>query len=712
MERTNYLSIEKENGIATLWLDKKDDKQNIISPDLIGLFDEVFAELEADASVKAVVIISRKKDFIAGADIKAFKAEKPGDFQPISRKGHEIMNRLEHATKPVVAAISGTCYGLGVEMALACHARIVTDDRSTKLALPEVKLGLLPGGGGTQRLPRLIGIQKALDMMLTGKNIYPYQALKMGLADAVVNKNKLHQAACKLALQLTQAPLHRKDKRTFTEKLLEKNILGQRLIFSQARKTVQRLTQGNYPAPFEIINCVETGISKGLQAGYATEVERFEKLILSPESKQLINIFFIMSDKKKNPMAELVKPVNTIAMLGAGFMGAGITEVSITNNINVILKDIKNETISSAQKTIWDAFYRKVKRKAMQKVEAMQLMNRIHPQLDYHNFTHADIIIEAVFEDLGIKQKVLAECEANARPDTIFASNTSALPISAIAQHAKRPELVIGMHYFSPVPKMPLLEIVKTPQTADWVVATCLQTGIEQGKTCIVVKDGPGFYTTRILAPYLNEALLLLEEGAEIDLLDREMKQFGYPVGPVALMDEVGIDVGAHIMSGDLMKSFISLRPDLKVSEALLHMHKAGYSGRKNKKGFYLYDPKTGKKIRGKVNTAVYDYFGGVQSRHPFKSADVQQRMAMSMVNEAALCLQEGIIENPTDGDVGAVFGLGFPPFRGGPFRFIDSFGADNVVKVLQQLQNQHGNRFAPASILVQYAQQGKKFYP
>lgn len=712
MERSNYLSIEKDNGIATLWLDKKDDKQNIISPDLIGLFDEVFAELEADASVKAVVIISRKKDFIAGADIKAFKAEKHGDFQPISRKGHEIMSRIEHATKPVVAAISGTCYGLGVEMALACHARIVTDDRSTKLALPEVKLGLLPGGGGTQRLPRLIGIQKALDMMLTGKNIYPYQALKMGLADAVVNKNKLHRAACKMALQLTQAPMQRKDKRTFTEKLLEKNPLGQRLIFSQARKTVQRLTQGNYPAPFEIINCVETGMSKGLQAGYSAEVERFEKLILSPESKQLINIFFIMSDKKKNPMAELVKPVNTLAMLGAGFMGAGIAEVSITNNINVILKDIKNETISAAQKTIWDAFYRKIKRKAMQKVEAMQLMNRIHPQLDYHNFNHADVIIEAVFEDLNIKQKVLAECEANARPDTIFASNTSALPISAIAQHAKRPELVIGMHYFSPVPKMPLLEIVKTPQTADWVVATCLQLGIEQGKTCIVVKDGPGFYTTRILAPYLNEALLLMEEGAEMDTLDREMKQFGYPVGPVALMDEVGIDVGAHIMSGDLMKAFISQRPGLKVSEALLHMHKAGYSGRKNKKGFYLYDPKTGKKIRGKVNTAVYDYFGGVQSRRPFKSADIQQRMAMSMVNEAALCLQEGIIENPTDGDVGAVFGLGFPPFRGGPFRFIDSFGADNVVKVLQQLQNQHGSRFAPAPILMEYAQQGKKFYP
>ncbi|HRI28945.1 MAG TPA: 3-hydroxyacyl-CoA dehydrogenase NAD-binding domain-containing protein, partial [Chitinophagales bacterium] len=434
--------------------------------------------------------------------------------------------------------------------------------------------------------------------------------------------------------------------------------------------------------------------------------------ILSPESKQLINIFFLMSEKKKNPMTDLVRPVNTIAMLGAGFMGAGIAEVSITNNMNVLLKDIKPETLAAAQKSIWETFSKRVKRRAMSKVEAIQTLNKITPQLDYTNFTRADVIIEAVFEDLNLKQRILADCEANARPDTIFASNTSALPISEIAKNAKRPELVIGMHYFSPVPKMPLLEIVKTPQTADWVVATCLQVGINQGKTCIVVKDGPGFYTTRILAPFLNEALLLLEEGATIDQLDSQMKQFGYPVGPVALMDEVGIDVGAHIMSGDLMKAFISQRKGLKISEALLFMHKDGYHGRKNRKGFYLYDPKTGRKVKGKINTAVYDYFGGTQTRRPFKPADIQQRMAMAMVNEAALCLQEGIVESPLDGDVGAVFGLGFPPFRGGPFRFTDSFGVDNVVKVMQKLQAEHGDRFTPAPILLEYAAQGEKFYP
>lgn len=709
MNRSDYIHIEKKDGVATLWIDKKGEKQNVISPDLINLFDEVFAELNKDREVKAVVVASKKNDFIAGADINAFSAEKPGDFQPISRKGHRILQQIENSPKPIVAAIHGTCYGLGVELSLACTARICTDDKRTKFALPEVKLGLLPGAGGTQRLPKLIGIQKALDMMLTGKNIYPRPARKMGLVDAVVNHNKLHQAACQLAKKIAYEPMIRKDKRDIQTKLLEGNPIGRKIIFDQARKMVTKQTQGNYPAPYEIIKCVETGINEGSAAGYEAEVMGFEKLILSPESKQLINIFFAMTDKKKNPMANQVKTVDKIAMLGAGFMGAGITEVSITNDIDVILKDIKNETLASAQKLIWKTFSKRIRRKAMRKPEAEQLMGRISPQLHYKGFEHADVVIEAVFEDLGLKQRVLAEVEGVTNNNCIFASNTSALPISAIAEKASRPELVIGMHYFSPVPKMPLLEIIKTEKTADWVIATCFELGIRQGKTCIVVKDGPGFYTTRILAPFLNEALLMLEEGGDIWQLDKEMKKFGYPVGPITLMDEVGIDVGAHIMSGDLLQEFVEQRNGMKVSEALLHISRAGFYGRKSGKGFFLYNEK-GKKVKGKLNPQIYDFFGG-SKRKKFSAPEIQQRLSMNMVNEAALCLQEGIIDTPLDGDIGAVFGLGFPPFRGGPFRFIDSFGADKIVNMMERLQQQHGNRFSPAGILQDYAKAGKRFY-
>ncbi len=710
MQQSDYYTIEKSNGVATIWLDQKGEKINKISPEVINLFDGLAKTLEADNEIKAAVLISRKKDFIAGADIDAFlEVKKPGDFKPITEKGHQILNSMATSSKPIVAAIHGACLGAGLEIALACHARIASDDRGTKMALPEVQLGLLPGGGGTQRLPRLVGLQNALTMMTTGKNIFARPAKKMGLVDQVVHVSKLHKAASKLALQLTKAPLKRKVKKSMMQKFLDNTSMGRNLVFKKARQMAAKATQGNYPAIPKIFDCVEIGLKQGMTAGLAAEATKFEELILSPESRQLIGIFFNMTDKKKNPMADLAKPIHRIAMLGAGFMGAGIAEVSIVKGIDVLLKDIKQETIQSAQKTIWKSLAKKLKRKSLRKTEAEQLINKVHGQLDYKNFDTVDMVVEAVFEDVGLKQKVLAECEANTHDQCIFASNTSALPISKIAAKAKRPELILGLHYFSPVPKMPLLEIVKTPQTADWVVATGLEFGIRQGKTCIVVNDAPGFYTTRILAAFLNEALLMLEEGADALVLDRALKKWGFPVGPVTLMDEVGIDVGAHIMEGDIIEQ-VQLREDVKIAEGLKHMAKAGYKGRKNGKGFFLYDAKTGKKLKGQINKDMYRFFGG-ENRKTFPLEEMQMRLGMAMVNEAVISYEDRIIENPTDGDVGAIFGLGFPPFRGGPFKYIDGLGASKVVEIMNQLKAQHGGRFKPAKMLVNMAEEGKTFY-
>ncbi|HXH18780.1 MAG TPA: 3-hydroxyacyl-CoA dehydrogenase NAD-binding domain-containing protein [Chitinophagales bacterium] len=685
MNRQDYLSIEKSNGVATVWLDQKGEKINKVSPDMVGLFHSVFEELEKDNDVKAVVLISRKKDFIAGADIEMFKrVKKPGDFEPITRKGHEILNRIEKSKKPVVAAIHGNCLGAGLEIALACTARIASDDRSTALALPEVKLGLLPGGGGTQRLPRLIGIQKALDMMLTGKNIYAHPARKMGLVDKLIHRHGLHEAAKKFALELAGKPFQRKDPRKFIDKIIEGPLKF--IVFKKARQMVMRMTSGNYPAPFKIIDCVEIGMSKGINAGYDAEAKKFEELVLSSESRQLINVFFAMTEKKKNPLKEKARQIKRLGMLGAGFMGAGIAEVSVNDGIDVVLKDIRQETLSAAKKTIWKNLESRVKKKAMTKIELEETIAKISDQLDYRGFDKLDIVIEAVFEDLAIKHKVLAEVEAVTNDHCIFASNTSALPIKSIAEKAKRPELVIGMHYFSPVPKMPLLEIITYEKTADWVTATCYELGLRQGKTVIVVKDGPGFYTSRILGPFMNEALLLLEEGADILQIDREVRKFGYPVGPVTLFDEVGIDIAAHVMTGDVNKYYRETREGAKSGGAgIVKMHEAGYSGRKNKKGFYQYDPKTGKKLHGKVDPMVYSFFGG-PNRKQFEPELIQHRCAFGMINEAAYCLQEGIIATPLDGDVGAIFGLGFPPFRGGPFRYLDTIGADKAVSILEGL--------------------------
>ncbi len=726
LKREDYITIEKNaNGVCTIWMDQKNEKINKIGPDLIGLFEEVFSELDKDDSIKAFVLTSKKKDFIAGADIEAFqKVEKPGDWKPIAQKGHAILNQIEKSKKPIVAAIHGNALGAGLEIALACHARIASNDKSTKVALPEVKLGLLPGGGGTQRLPRLVGLQAALDMMLTGKNVFPYPALKMGLVDKVVHVSSLQNAAQKLALELVGKPIKRERNELNLDTVkagfpaIQKSLMGlvmeaplvNKIVFTEAKKMVDKQAHGNYPAPYKIMECVEIGWNQGIEKGYAAEVEKFEELILSPVSRQLINIFFAMTDKKKNPYGEdKVKHVHRLGMIGAGFMGAGIAEVSMDDDMHVLLKDINQDMINSAYKTIYGDYAKKVSKKAMTKIELEEKMALLSGSLNYSDLDNQEIIIEAVFEDLKLKQNILKDVEANAKANTIFATNTSALPIKAIAANAKNPELVIGMHYFSPVPKMPLLEIIKTDKTADWVIATCFDVGVRQGKTVIVVNDGPGFYTTRILAPLMNEAQLMLDEGGDILQIDREMNLFGYPVGPITLSDEVGIDVGAHIMSGELMQEMLKQRPDFKVSKTLLEISKAGYKGRKNKKGFYKYD-ENGKKVSGQVDPNIYSFYGG-NARKKFDANEIHMRCGMSMVNEAALCLEEGIIENPLDGDIGAIFGLGFPPFRGGPFRYVDTLGAQQVVDILNDLAAKHGARFKPAQILVDYAKSGKKFY-
>ncbi len=709
MEVAEYLQVEIENGVATIWLDQKNEKINKVSSDLVACFEEVLDPLKNNSEVKAIVMMSRKKDFIAGADIEMFKkVQKPGDFKPLSKQGHEYLNKIANFSKPIVAAIHGNCLGAGLEIAMACHVRIAANDKATKVALPEVKLGLLPGAGGTQRLPRLVGIQKALDMMMTGKNVYSSKAFKMGLIDRLAGPDVLHKAAKDFALELTKKKFKRKDKRKLMEKLLEGNPITRGIIFKKARQMVMGMTKGNYPAPLRILDCVEAGYKGGMTAGLAAEVEHFESLVLSNESRQLINIFFAMTDKKKNPYSGQEKKVNELAMVGAGFMGAGIAEVSITDGIEVILKDIKEETLASAKKTIHDNFSKRLKKKAMTQMEYEKNMSRLHSKMDYEGFDNVDIVVEAVFEEVNLKRRVLAECEAATPDHCIFATNTSALPIADVASESKRPEQVIGMHYFSPVPKMPLLEIIITDKTADWVTASCYDLGVRQGKTCIVVKDGPGFYTTRILCPMMNETNLVLEEGGDILKIDKYLKEFGYPVGPVTLMDEVGIDVAAHINKGSLM-DYIKSRPGLKVSDKMIVLADAGYYGRKNHKGFYQYDAKTGKKIK-KVDPNIYDFFGG-PNRKDFDKTELQHRIAFMMVNEAALCLQEGIISNPLDGDIGAVFGLGFPPFRGGPFRHMDTIGATETLRIMDGLAEKFGERFAAAQIIRDQEKAGKRFY-
>lgn len=713
MKQEDILKLDVQNGIATIWLDHQFEKMNVVSPDVMGVLDEVFDKLKNDDAIKGAVIISAKKDFIAGADIKSFNIKKKGDFRPIQAKGHQGLLDLEKGKKPVVAAVHGTAFGLGTELSLACHAIICSNDPSTKFALPEVKLGLLPGGGGTQRLPRRVGLQKALDMMLTGKNIFAVPAKKMGLVDEITDKNKLHSAAVQLCQKMIDGKWKRAEiKKPFMQWFLEDTSIGRNIVFSQAKKMSGKQTQGNYPAVPAIIECVEAGYKNGIAAGYEKELELFEHLMLTPESAALRSLFFGMTENKKNPYkkeGQKVKELKTLGMLGAGFMGAGITEVSVNKGIEVLLKDLKEESISVAKQQIWKSISKKIKRKAISKTDAEEIMLRINGRIDYTDFDKADIVIEAVLENMDLKKKIIKEIEANCKEDVVIASNTSSLSLTKMAEGAAKPENVIGMHYFSPVPKMPLLEIVKTDKTSDEVIAACYDFGIKQGKTVVVVNDCPGFYVNRILAPYLNECLLMTDEGVALDFVDNAMKKKGFPVGPITLLDEVGLDIAAHVAESSA-EALSNGREGFVASDATTKMFKDGRLGKKNKKGFYLYEEQKGRVKKAGIDKSAYQYFKGKGDLN-MPLEEVQDRGLLLMINEAAMCLEEGIIANPTDGDLAAVFGIGFLPFTGGPFRYVDQVGVDKIVARMKELEQKYGPKFSARPLLVEMAASGKKFH-
>ncbi len=702
----SYLEISEIDSVAILTLDKPGEKVNTLDESMMEEFSNFLDKLDKDSNLIGAVLISGKENnFIAGADIEMFKArETATDLEQLSNDGHNILNKIENCSKPFVVAIHGSCMGGGLELSLACDYRIATNHPKTMMALPEVKLGVIPGTGGTQRLPRLIGIQKALGYMLTGGNIFARKAKSIGLVDELTHNDALKEVAVKAVHKISESGnFKRKDRRSSIEKLLEGNPIGRNIIFNQAKKKALAQTKGNYPAPVLIIDSVKYGYKNGLTKGLENEAMLFGQAGATAESRALVNLFFGMTDAKRNPLADNVKPVNTIGVLGAGLMGSGIADVSINKgSYSVLLKDQTLEAAAKGEKVIWDGLNQKVKKRIITPFDRDQLSSKVTGTDSYDSFKKADLVIEAVFEDLDLKRKIVAQVENATGDQCIFATNTSSLPISEIAKGAKRPENIIGMHYFSPVQKMPLLEIITTPQTADWVTATAYEVGVKQGKTVIVVNDGPGFYTTRILAPYMNEALLLLEEGASIEFLDKIMKQFGYPVGPMALLDEVGMDVGAHV--GETMAPIFNSRGG-KSSTKAHELFKAGYLGRKNKKGMYSYSGK--KKI---VNSDVYSFFGGASRKNP-DTETTQLRMALMMINEAAYCLEENILKSPTDGDLGAILGLGFPPFTGGPFRYLDQVGIQKTVDQLNDFSVEFGPRFKPSGILNKYAKEGKKFY-
>jgi len=711
------LQVElRADGVAIVRFDVAGEPLNTLKASFAEEFSTLLSGLEHEPALKAVVFTSGKQDsFVAGADIHMLRAVTHAEqASELSRAGQRALNRLAEFRVPVVAAIHGACLGGGLELALACSARVASSDPKTKLGLPEVQLGLLPALGGTQRLPPLVGIESALDLLLTGKQVDGKRALRMGLIDELVPSAILLDAAVRLSLARALRPKARKsrlrrlfDGHELKQFALAENPLGRKLLFERAKKELERKTHGNYPAPARILEVVKLGLAEGQPLGLEAEASAFGELTVSEVARALMHVFFASNELKKDGghdvSATPSPPIRRVATLGAGLMGAGIAYLTAAvADVEVRLKDRDEAALGKGLKHVREILDERVKTRRLSATERDLKMARVTATTDYDGFDAIDLVIEAVFEDLNLKRTVLAEVEQRAAKTAIFASNTSSLPISQIAAGARRPEQVIGMHYFSPAHKMPLLEVVVTDATLDRVVQSCVEFGKRQGKTVIVVRDGAGFYTSRILGPYLNEASFLIAEGVPIERIDAALVAWGFPLGPVALLDEVGIDVCAKV--GQILhESFGARMARPPGIEALL---KDERFGKKNQRGFYAY---TGDKKRA-VDGSVYSLLG-VAPERTLPEGDIAQRCTLQMINEAAHCFGAGILRSARDGDIGAIFGLGFPPFRGGPFHYVDAVGAADVVRRLESYASLLGARFTPAPVLVEMARTGGTFY-
>ncbi|HEX6198699.1 MAG TPA: 3-hydroxyacyl-CoA dehydrogenase NAD-binding domain-containing protein, partial [Thermoanaerobaculia bacterium] len=640
---------------------------------------------------------------IAGADVGMIaEVADPVAAEAGVRYGQRVFAAWEALPFPTVAAIRGACMGGGTEIALASTYRVVSDSEGTKIALPEIKLGILPAWGGSTRLPRLVGIEAALDLILTGKSLYSKKALRIGFADALLPDARFLDLVRDFALAKIGGKAPKRGGRADLKSLLlERNPLGRKVLFDQAEKQTRAKTGGHYPAPLRALEVVRTGIEDGLRAGFEAEAKAAAELAVSPVAKNLIHVFQLMEGAKKGTGVEggEAREVESVAVLGAGVMGGGIGQLAADQGLPVRLKDIRGEALASGLEHAAKVFRKQVKKRRLSDDGMRRRMALLRPTLDYSGFRRADVVIEAVVEKLAVKQAVFAEVAGEVRDDTVLASNTSALSIDAIGERTPHPERVVGMHFFNPVDRMPLVEVVAGRRSAPWAVNTVFELTRKLGKTPVLVTDTPGFLVNRLLTFSLGEALWLLHEGHRIEDVDRAMDEWGMPMGPVALTDEVGIDVAfevAHTLN-DAFGDRLPLPPWID------RLEEDGRLGAKNGKGFYRYDDRE----RQGPDPSVYELLGlepRIEDPQPSRIVD---RMVLRMVDEAARCLDEGVVGSAGAVDLAMILGTGFPPFRGGVCRYADRRGLGEVIETLEGFAAEVGERYLPSDALRQASEAG-----
>ncbi|MGE5346005.1 MAG: 3-hydroxyacyl-CoA dehydrogenase NAD-binding domain-containing protein [Acidithiobacillales bacterium] len=707
------LAVEPD-GLGVVFFDTPGEKVNKYSADVLRELDTLLDGLAKRADLKALLLVSPKPGvFIAGADVNEI-ANAPSDLVAEAvRFGQKVFGKLANLPVPTVAAIDGACVGGGCETALAMDWRLASDSKKTLIGLPEIRLGILPAWGGCTRLPRVVGLAGALDVILAGKTLDARRAKRKGLVDEVVPQAILLEEAKKFARSKfgtskrsnaarDGGPLRARPA-SLKEKLLES--VGRGIVFSKAKAAVLKETKGHYPAPLTALETIRKGFGAPLASGLSAEIEGVSRLVGTPVMRNLVNLFFRMEEvKKETGVGRGVRPrtVRRIGVLGAGVMGGGIAQLAADRGYPARMKDIKAEPLAGGFAQAAKIWKERVKKRRMTKGEFASKMALLSGTLDYAGFATCEVTIEAVLEKMAVKKAVLGEWEAVVPDTAVFASNTSTLPITAMASDAKCPERVVGMHFFNPVHKMPLVEVIYGGKTAPEVTATIFDLARRMGKTPVVVKDAPGFLVNRILAPYLGEAVRLLLEGAAPAAVDRAIRAFGMPVGPFELLDDVGIDVatkGAETLS--------AAWPDrMPIDPAFERMIAAKRLGRKSGKGFYLYE---GDHRRG-ADPAVFAELGLPSPSMSVSPSEIERRLLFPMVNEAAFCLADGIVESPAKLDLAMIFGTGFPPFRGGLCAWADTLGAGAVVDGLEKLAASKGPRFAPAPLLLDLARTGKRF--
>lgn len=706
-----------EKGIGHLVFDLPNEKVNKLSLDTLLELETILDKIHNQSGIRILEITSGKEDtFIAGADLHGFAPafKDPAQLDKLINTGHRVFNKLENLPFPTVAIINGACLGGGMEFALACSYRVVTDNPKTSLGLPETSLGIIPGWGGTQRLPRLIGLVEGVGMIASGRPVKGIKAYKTHLADAIIPTEFRKEKGDEFVQSLLKPEgkkklLKARERNSAQNFLLEKNPFGRKFLFHKARKDILSKTKGQYPAPITAVNLIENSFGLPLQEGLQMEIETLKKEASKgfDIALNLIGLFFTSEAIKKDKGVKgdvQLKTIGTGGVLGAGTMGSGIAWLFSNNKLPVRFKDINWEAVGKGYGVAWGIYSKQLKDKKIKHTEASVKFDLLSGGIDYAGFQHADLIVEAAVENLELKNKIFTELEGVIKPGAIVASNTSSLSITEMGKAFKHPERFVGMHFFNPPNKMPLVEVIAGEKTSPETVATAVDLCKKFGKTPLVVKDCAGFLVNRVFVPAANEVMWMLQEGVEESRLEKELLSFGMPMSPFVLADEVGNDVSYKVSK--VLEAAYGAR--MKAPDLVQALYDQKLFGKKTGKGFYIW--------KGKEKTPNPE-IKRILAGYPKKFAnisdqDIQDRFILIMLNEAARCLEENVVENPAYLDMALIMGIGFPPFRGGLLRHADKLGIDYVVNRLKHFQEIYGPRFAPAPLLLDMQKNRRPFYP